>query len=419
LRTRRLNLLLGVTVACAACAREEMPPGTGPDFEAPAVVEMFPMSGAAVPDLDEDAYVKFDEPLGDPRSLARVIETSPAWGYEINAGRRTVRIRPIDGWRPGVVYTFRIPPGVRDLVRNLTREPIEILFTTGPEFFESRTGGAVWDRETVRKVRDIAVQVVGGDSIPYAAVTDTGGNFSFRGLPAGDYWAFAFRDQNRNRTMERDFEPHDSGRVSLSDSTTIVQLELWLTTPDSTAPLLGSVGASDSLTVRLEFDDLLEPDASLDGASVGVVEVGTGEEWPVAEFVVGDLAVAAEPEDGVEPDSLAGEDVLDDAEVLPEVQVDRARPQRFVSVRLGRPLVGGEYDVSARGFLNLRLLAGGGDTTFVYEPPAAIPEEESAGEGPGGEGIEGEGDGEEGDGEEGDGEEVEPSQQDGGEVAGS
>lgn len=159
---------------------------------------------------------------------------------------------------------------------------------------------------------------------------------------------------------------------------------------------------------------MLEPDASLDGASVGVVEVGTGEEWPVAEFVVGDLAVAAEPEDGVEPDSLAGADVLDDAEVLPEVQVDRARPQRFVSVRLGRPLVGGEYDVSARGFLNLRLLAGGGDTTFVYEPPAAIPEEESAGEGPGGEGIEGEGDGEEGDGEE-----VEPSQQDGGEVAGS
>ena len=28
LRTRRLNLLLGVTVACAACAREEMPPGS-------------------------------------------------------------------------------------------------------------------------------------------------------------------------------------------------------------------------------------------------------------------------------------------------------------------------------------------------------------------------------------------------------
>ena len=390
MRTRRAYPLLGVAVAFAACAREEMPPGTGPDFEAPAVVEMFPVSGSAVPDLDEDAYVKFDEPLGDPRSLARVIETSPAWRYEINAGRSTVRIRPIDGWRSGVVYTFRIPPGVRDLVRNVTREPIDLLFTTGPEFFESRAGGTVWDRETVRTVRDIAVQVMGEDSIPYAAVTDTGGNFAFRGLPIGDYWAFAFRDQNRNRTLERDFEPHDSGRVSLSDSTMIVELELWLTPPDSTAPLLGSVSANDSLTLRLEFDDFLEPDASLDGASVSVVAVGTGDDWPVAEFAVGDLAVAVEREEGVKSDSLAAEVAVDEAEVSPVVEDERARPQRFVSVRLARPLAGGDYGVSARGFLNLRLLAGGGDTTFVYEPPPPIPEEEPSEAEPGEEGLEGE-----------------------------
>ena len=236
----RRNLLLGVALIGAACAREEMPPGTGPDFEAPAVVEMFPLPRSAVPDLDEDAFVRFDEPMGDPRSVSRLVETSPAGLYLINAGRKSVRIRPSDGWRPGVVYTFRIPPGLRDLVRNQTREPIEFLFTTGPEFFDTRAGGAVWDRETVRRVRDIAVHVIGGDSIPYAAVTDTGGNFALSGLPPGDYWAFAFRDQNRNRTLERDFEPHDSGRVSLSDSATLVQLELWLTPPDSTPPLLAS-----------------------------------------------------------------------------------------------------------------------------------------------------------------------------------
>jgi hypothetical protein len=292
-----------------------------------------------------------------------------------------------------VVYTFRIPPGLRDLVRNATREPIELLFTTGPEFFESRAGGTVWDRETVRKVRDIAVQVVGEDSIPYAAVTDTGGNFAFRGLPIGDYWAFAFRDQNRNRTLERDFEAHDSARVSLSDSSVIAQLELWLTSPDSTAPLLGSIAANDSLNLRLEFDDLLEPDASLEGASVNVVAIGTGDEWPVAEFAVGDLAVPVEPEEGVEPDSAAREVEPGDAEVSPVVEDERARPQRFVSVRLARPLAGGDYVVSARGFLNLRLLAGGGDTTFVYEPPPPVSEEEPAESEPGEGELEGEEDG--------------------------
>jgi len=61
-------------------------------------------------------------------------------------------------------------------------------------------------------------------------------------------------------------------------------------------------------------------------------------------------------------------------------EVERSRPQRFVTVRLGRALSGGTYDVAARGFLNLRLLVGGGDTTMVYvapPPPAEIPEPEN------------------------------------------
>ena len=103
--------------------------------------------------------------------------------------------------------------------------------------------------------------------------------------------------------------------------------------------------------------------------------------------------MVVEPEEGVELDSLAGEVALEDAEVSPVVEDERARPQRFVSVRLARPLAGGGYDVSARGFLNLRLLAGGGDTTFVYEPPPPIPEEDPGGAEPGEEGLEGEEDG--------------------------
>lgn len=399
LHTRPSKLLLSLAIVCTACAREEMPPGTGPDFEAPVVVEMFPAHGSSVPDIDGHAYVKFDEPLGDPRSLARQIETSPAWLYEIKAGRSDVRIRPLDGWRPGVVYTFRIPPGLRDLVRNQTREPIEVLFTTGAEFVDSRTTGAVWDRETVRKARDILVHVVGGDSVPYSAVTDTGGSFALAGLPTGDYWAFAFQDQNRNRTLEREFEPHDSSRVNLSDSALVAELELWLTAPDSTAPLLALAQARDSLTLRLEFDDLLEPDVPLADAAVRVSDAVTGEEWPVMEFVVGDLAatvdsVAAgeEPETGRQPtDAERAEEPArpepvpveapplrspsDSGAVAPPEEV-RSRPQRFASVRLGRPFAAGSYRVSARGFVNLRGLAGGGDTTFVYEPPVVAPEEE-------------------------------------------
>lgn len=383
--SRRLIPVLAL--ALAACAKEEMPPGTGPDFEAPAVIEMFPEPGSAVPDLDDDAYVRFDEPLGDPRSVAGIVQTSPAWLYVINAGRRNVRIRPRDGWRAGVVYTFRIPPGLRDLVRNQTREPIEFLFSTGTEISDTRTTGKVRDRETVRAVREIAVQVIGADSVPYAAVSDTGGNFTLPALPVGDYWAFAFRDQNQNRILDRDFEPHDSGQVILSERTSLVRLDLWLTTPDSTPPQLGSAEATDSLHIRLEFDDLLEPEAPLTEASIRVALAETGEEWPVSEFVVGALPVVDSLSlDAADLDSiearvdlqadLISPDPTDQGEISPDqfvepgsVWVERERPERFVSIRLGRALSEGAYEVSARGFLNLRMLSGGGDTTLVYVPP--------------------------------------------------
>ncbi len=380
-----------LAIVLVACARQEMPPGTRPDFDPPAVVEMFPEYGTAVPDIDEDAFVRFDEPMGDPRSVARVLETSPAWLYEINVGRRNVRIRPRDGWRPGVVYRFRIPAGLRDMIRNQTREPIEFLFTTGAELSDTRTGGRVMDRETVRSVRDASILVLGLDSIPYWAVSDTGGNFTVPSLPVGDYWAFAFRDQNRNQTLDRDFEPHDSGHVSLPESGSVVELEFWMTAPDTTGPLLGRAEATDSLHLRLDFADRLQPDSLLSDAVVRVVLRESGEEWPVEEFVVGGLSVVSdttsvEPADSAQ-EGLVGAEIdvpSDTAEVArPDAapsqrlesgawdggDFERSRPQRFVTVRLGRALSGGTYDVAARGFLNLRLLVGGGDTIVVYVPP--------------------------------------------------
>lgn len=365
--------VLAVLLGAAGCAREEMPPGHGPDFTAPAVVEMYPTPGAVVPDLDEDVYVKFDEPLGDPRSIERSLVSSPAWSYRVSVGRKDARIRPRDGWRRGVVYHFTIPPGVRDLVRNVTREPIELLFTTGAALTRTSTEGKVYDRLAVRAVRDARVLVIGSDSVPYSAVTDTGGSFALASLPTGDYWAFAFRDQNRNLLLDRDFEPHDSGLVQLPDEGSVVRLDLWLVPPDSTPPMLSRVQATDSLNLLLEFDDLMEPDHPLDSATVSVRRRDPEEAWPVDSFFVGQppppapaVESAGEREEGLVEPVVGAAGIPDTAAAGP---VERARPSGIVTVRLGRSLVEGAFDVSVRGFGNVRGLVGGGDTTFVYEPP--------------------------------------------------
>ena len=375
--TRRGLVCLGSLLSCA-CAKEEMPPGHGPDFDPPVVVETFPAHGSAVPGLDEDAYLRFDEPLGDPRSMSNRLVTSPAWPYEVRAGRNSVRVRPRDGWRPGVVYRFQIPPGLRDLIRNVTNEPIELLFTTGASLTDTRTTGRVLDRESVRAVRDAAVLVIGADSVPYAAVSDTGGYFSLPSLPLGEYWAYGFRDQNRNRRLDRESEPHDSGHVSLPDSTTAVSLELWMTSPDSTPPMLGSAEAADSVRLRLGFDDLLEPELEVATATVRVTSEDSGDAWPVESFVVGEEAAR---------DSAAADSTVVEGPgrprrgppAEPEAEL-RPRPQATVTVRLGRPLTEGTYSVHAEGFPNLRGLRGGGDTTFVYLLPPPAPDEEGRGE---------------------------------------
>jgi hypothetical protein len=388
----RLRFLPAVSLllVTGACAREEMPPGTGPDFEPPRVTEMYPMRATAVPDMDGKAYVRFDEPLADPRSVERTLETSPAWLYDVQAGRSKVEIRPRDGWRPGVVYTFRIPPGLRDLVRNPTREPIEFLFTTGDQFLDTRASGRVWDRESVRPARDASILVTGADSIPYSSVTDTAGAFALLGLPTGTYWAFGYRDQNRNRVLDRGFEPYDSARVELADSVSVVELELWLTPPDSTPPVLGGGEVVDSLTVRLEFDDLLETDMPLDAAFVRITSHPGDEAWPVRDFSYGmavsrDTAVTGDvPDstmigeavsDSVPPPAVPGDVGPDSAIGGPMEVMERPRPERMVTVRLERALQAGEYSVTTGGFVNLRGLAGGGDTTFVYEPPAVADDE--------------------------------------------
>lgn len=352
-----------------ACAHEEAPPGHPPDFDPPVVVEMFPAYGSAMPDLDEDAYLRFDEPLGDPRGVSNLLVSSPAWAYEVRAGRSTVRIRPRDGWRRGVVYRFRISPGLRDMIRNVTREPIDLLFTTAGSLTATVAAGRVLDRETVRTVRDALVLVVGPDSVPYAAQTDTAGYFSLPSLPEGDYWAYGFRDQNRNRLLERESEAYDSALVSLPDSAATVDLELWLTAPDSTAPVLAEVEAADSLRLRLRFDDLLDPELDPGPVSLRVISEETAEALPMIGFVVGQGAAAPDAaSDSVSMATQGGE------EGEPDVMEARQRPENLLTVRLGRALTEGTYRVQVQGLPNLRGLLGGGDTTFVYVPPVPAAE---------------------------------------------
>ena len=414
----RLAPAAALATATLTCANVEAPPGTAPDFEPPGVAERYPAPGSIVPDLDGDAWIRFDEPVQAPRNLERGLDLSPAWDWKFNPRVSGFSVGPREGWRPGVVYRIRIPAGVSDLIRNRTAQAIEWSFSTGPEITDTRGNGIVYDRVTVAGVRDARVLFLPADSVPYSVVSDTGGVYGMRALPPGEYAVFAFQDQNRNRRLDADREPWDSARVSLPEPDSRFALDLWMVPPDSTPPVLLTAVPFDTVTLVLEFDEPLDPEASLDSAvvtvrtqdgtrSIGVtgIEVGEASAGPgvaPAETesdtdevgdaeVVGDTLAVADTAAVQDTEAVQDTAAAQDSVAIPGPPVEqdtsttdpRGRPSagRLQSaelrdlpyptlvVRLEQALREDTFRVSASGIPYLRGLAGGGDTTFVYVAP--------------------------------------------------
>jgi hypothetical protein len=395
-----------VVALVSTCANVEAPPGSGPDFDPPAVLERFPAPGAVIQDLDDDAWIRFDEPIQAPRNLERGLDLSPAWDWKFNPNTRGFSVRPREGWRPGVVYHVRVPRGVADLLRNTTRTSIEWTFSTGPGISETRIDGTIYDRIQGAGVRDARILFLPPDSTPYSVVSDTGGVFRMQSLPPGEYLVLGFLDQKISRFV----------------------LDLWMTPPDSTPPVLVEASGFDTVTVVLEFDEPLEPEAPLDSVRVTVLPARGGPALPVLGMRIGQPGTpAAMPGDrtgpagpppdsltdaelDLRPDSLVGPEGVEVADTLrgaadsvsaardlvPEAdplvadeqqarQPDepgppgrqsglgsaeaRERPFPFLIVTLEQALTEDTFRVSVSGVSNLRGLTGGGDTTFVYVAP--------------------------------------------------
>lgn len=399
---RLLALWVGAAAISSACAREEPPPGANPDRQPPTVRETKPERFAVVPDFDGSVEVRFEEPLSGTSGLERRLVASPAFRYRVDAGFSVIKIRPRDGWRKGVVYYFQLPSGIADLLGNRTDEPIEIIFSTGPPVPDTRVSGTVTQRVGGGAVTDARILFfnVAGDSIPYTAVTQRGGEFELNTLPPDDYWAFAFSDLNRDLLLQRLFEPYDSVRLQLEPAG-VEALTFRMVEPDTTPPVLARVQAVEDSLLRLEFDDYLDPDQDLGVVIVSVREERTGRSQEVAGMRLepgsarapgrdgrgaarrgrvpaapgdttaapGDTVVGGEPEVGEEaaqPELAAGPG---------EAQEEPALPSTVLLVELASVLEEGMYRITVEGILNLRSLAGRADTTFAYPEVEASDED--------------------------------------------
>ena len=380
------------------CARELPPPGARPDEIPPSIVRIRPAPGSIVVAFDGALEIRFSEPVRIPNGLAREMFVTPMETYEAQMGFSDLRLRPEGGWRDGVAYCFTIPTdGINDLLRNGMEEPVEFCFSTGGEIPDTQVEGEVIDALTGQPLEEARVIFwAGPDSIPYGAISDSIGRFATRGLPPGEYQAFGFVDRNRNMIPDRVLELYDSASVTASAETP-AELRFVVVAPDTTPPLLARALVVGNETVQLEFDDfLLNPQPGEPG--IAIRDSATNEALEIVASLIGSADEVTFPLDSAAlADSIAAADSLaaaDSAAVDSTVVGDSAAveapspdsagaavsdsvteedpvlPSRFITVRLAAAIDSGTYHVSVTGVVNVRRLAGGGDTSFVAEPEA-------------------------------------------------
>jgi len=282
--------LLAALFAGGACASLGDPPGGPPDTAPPKIVHVQPESGAVVPKFNGDLVVQFDEVIdempgsggGGTGSLARQVLLSPVAGnVKVTWHRSSISVKPREGWKPRV-YRLEVLPGIMDLRRNRFDTARVVLFSRGPEIGHARIGGIALGWVDQRIISRALIEAVPApDTVGYLTLADSGGQFNLEGLSPGRYTVYATADENGDRARGLR-EAYDSTVVTLDSSANVA---LYAFVHDTVAPKLRTATYGDSLSVRLEFSQVLDPKTALDSASVRVLQLPDSVRVPVARIL--------------------------------------------------------------------------------------------------------------------------------------
>jgi hypothetical protein len=352
------------------CAHVEAPPGGAADSIAPVLVSTRPDTMAMLQGFVGAVEFEFDEALSE-EGLEEAVTLSPRLGpVSVGLDGRRLRVKPRRGWRPGIIYQVEVAAGLQDRFSNRRREPVRLVFSTGPAIPDTRAGGVVTDRLTGQPSTEARVDAVRlADSLVYSTRTDSTGGFVFRQIPEGEYRLRAYKDNNRNQRLDA-FEPRDSAAVTLVVGQAPTA-QLAILPRDTTPPTVRSARMTGGW-VEVRFDDYLDPEQPLsvdqvlligpDGAAVPLRAVRIG--VPEEARDTGD-AVA----DSTRP---AGQPPARDT-----ARADTARPRgplpsQSLSAQPGAELIPDTiYTVRVRDVRNVNGLVGGGEAPL--RPPRPPP----------------------------------------------
>ena len=270
---------LGLGAVALSCARQGSPPGGPEDRFPPQVVSVEPDTFARVEPGVDELKVRFNERISEQAAggrLENAVEISPEVPeLRVDHDRHGLTIHVPGGLQPGLTYRVRVNTAIRDMFGNPMSVPFEWMFSTGGEFTRNAVVGQVWDRTTgdllqdVRVVLEPAERPPGSDSLRYVSRSGEEGLFALRSVPAEGFRVVAFQDVNGNRERGGT-EPWGETQIPGLGAADTVFLSIPLLVDDTTAAVAAQYEIEDSTTVRIIFDDYLDPSVPLDGVQVSL-----------------------------------------------------------------------------------------------------------------------------------------------------
>jgi hypothetical protein len=235
----------------------QAPPGGPPDFTPPKLLGVTPDSGAIVPGWHDPVLFRFDEVLTEPtpQAFERLVLVSPR-PKKLSLGwhRTALSVEPDGGWKPGVTYRVELLPGVSDLRNNRATGRSVLVFSTGGTIPTGQVRGMLVDWAGGRIVTGGLLEAIRlSDSLTYVSVTDSTGDAVVDHLPPGPYLIVGTVDQNGNQRRDPR-EAFDSATVTLDSAVT---RQLWAFAHDTLGPRLRAATLADSITAKLEFNQML------------------------------------------------------------------------------------------------------------------------------------------------------------------
>ncbi len=326
----------------------QVPPGGPPDFDPPALMGVTPDSGTVADSLEDHLVFQFDEVVSEQSGggIEKLFELYPQTPelieqVDVDWRRNAVAVRPTGGWQPNLVYQVTMLPGIADLRNNRLDESRTVIFSTGGPIPDTRVSGILLDWENGKVgVGAVVEATLLPDSLIYSTTVDSAGEYVLTALPLGTYVLTGVVDANRNRRRER-LEPFDTVTMTVDGQS---EHTFWAVTQDTIGPQLRDAESLDSITIRLQFNQKLEPgDPSLGSFAVlalpDTVPVSIAAAFTATAF---DSMVAAERvvRDSLarlEQDSLAAlvdtldtpadtGDVAEPAVSVPEIAQDKLQP---------------------------------------------------------------------------------------------